>query len=287
MTAESHRIVVAGGDLRQVWLAQILSFRGFQVTACGLCRSVEDEKIREEDSLRKALQGAVSVAAPVPFLRDGKMTGNGQVPDMDVKTLLSGMSRGSVLFGGNIPGDARERFRAAGIRAYDMMEDEQVAMRNTVATAEGAIAEAVSRSTCNLSGSRCMILGYGRCGSTLALLLRGFACRLSIVETDPARAAAASILAERVLSPMELEENIGDETFIFNTVPEMILNGEVLRCVKKTAWIFDLASAPGGADRQAAEALDLNLTALPGLPGRFSPETSAEILADYICSVLL
>ena len=106
MTAESHRIIVAGGDLRQVWLAQILSFRGFQVTACGLCRSVEDEKLREEDSLRKALQRADSVAALVPFLRDGKMTGNCQVPDMDVKTLLSGMSRGSVLFGGNIPGDA-------------------------------------------------------------------------------------------------------------------------------------------------------------------------------------
>ena len=167
-----------------------------------------------------------------------------------------------------------------------VMRDEYVAVQNTAATAEGAIAEAIKRSPRNLSRSQCMVLGYGRCGSTLALLLRGFSCHLTVVEQDAARAAGASVLADRVLTEQGMAEKIGEAEFIFNTVPEKILNREALLRVKKSAWIFDLASSPGGADYPAASELSLNVIPLPGLPGKYSPATSAEILAEYIRSRL-
>ena len=286
MIADTHKIVVAGGDLRQVFLAKLLSSKGYQVTVCGLCGSADDCTVRRADTLKEALEDADVVAAPVPFLSAGKITGKYQPPDMTPETLLREMPGNGILFGGNIPPDLGDGFRDRGITVYDMLKDEHVAMQNTVATAEGAIAEAIKRSPRNLSGSRCMILGYGRCGSTLALLLRGFSCDLSVVEQDMGRAAAASVVADRVLTEQRLEEMIGEEEFIFNTVPEIILKRKVLQHVKKSAWIFDLASLPGGADCQAASELSLNIVPLPGLPGKYSPETSAEILAAYIESRL-
>lgn len=282
MIADTGKIVVAGGDMRQVFLAEILSSKGYQVAACGLCGRTDDHRIRRADTLKEALEDADVVAAPVPFFSAGKISGKYQISDMDVETLLREMPENGILFGGNIPSDVGKRFRDRGVTVYDMMKDEYVAMQNTAATAEGAIAEAIKRSPRNLSKSRCMVLGYGRCGSTLALLLRGFSCHLTVVERDAARAAGASVLADRVLTGQGLAEEIGDAEFIFNTVPEKILNREELLRVKKSAWIFDLASSPGGADYTAASELSLNVMPLPGLPGKYSPETSAEILAGFI-----
>ena len=286
MIADTGKIVVAGGDMRQVFLAEILSSKGYQVAVCGLCGSVDDHRIRRAETLKEALEDAEVVAAPVPFFSAGKISGKYQTVDMDLETLLREMPENGILFGGNIPADVAKRFWDRGVTVYDVMRDEYVAVQNTAATAEGAIAEAIKRSPRNLSRSQCMVLGYGRCGSTLALLLRGFSCHLTVVEQDAARAAGASVLADRVLTEQGMAEKIGEAEFIFNTVPEKILNREALLRVKKSAWIFDLASSPGGADYPAASELSLNVIPLPGLPGKYSPATSAEILAEYIRSRL-
>ena len=73
MRADSYKIAVIGGDRRQVYLAEILAERGCDVSACGLCGSTQRERIRETAALKEALEGADAVAAPVPFLRDGKI----------------------------------------------------------------------------------------------------------------------------------------------------------------------------------------------------------------------
>ena len=53
--------------MRQVFLAEILSSKGYQVTVCGLCGSVDDHRIRRAETLKEALEDAEVVAAPVPF----------------------------------------------------------------------------------------------------------------------------------------------------------------------------------------------------------------------------
>ena len=84
------------------------------------------------------------------------------------------------------------------------------------------------------------------------------------------------------MSEAELANVAGNVDFIFNTAPERILSEERLRHVGKNTWILDIASAPGGVDYRVAEALSVNAVLLPGLPGRYAPASSAEILADFI-----
>ncbi|HJD47740.1 MAG TPA: dipicolinate synthase [Candidatus Mediterraneibacter norfolkensis] len=282
MRADSYKIAVIGGDKRQVYLARILANRGYEVTVYGLCERVYGEGIQEAASLKEALKEVDAAAGPVPFLRSGKMTGAYEAPDMNVETLFKEMPETAAFFAGNIPGDVRRYAVEKGLRVYDMMQDEIVSARNAVATAEGVVTEAITRSPVNLTKSRCLVLGYGRCGSILTRLLKSFLCRVIVFEKDRIRAAEALVLADGTASADELPDELSDADFIFNTVPERILSEEQLRHVGKNAWILDIASAPGGVDYRAAEALSVNAVLLPGLPGRYAPCSSAEILADFI-----
>ena len=46
--------------------------------------------------------------------------------------------------------------------------------------------------------------------------------------------------------------------------------------------ILDMASAPGGVDYEACKELGISAALLPGLPGKYAPASSAEILAEKI-----
>ncbi|MGI6005986.1 MAG: dipicolinate synthase subunit DpsA [Ruminococcus sp.] len=282
MRADSYKIAVIAGDRRQVYLARILTMRGYRVTVCGLCENLHDERIQTATVLAEALKGADAVAAPVPFLRAGRITGIYEVPDMNMETLLEKMPKAAKLFAGNIPAGIKEYAEKKKFMVYDLMLDEFAAAANAVSAAEGAAAEAIARSPVNLSRSRCIVLGYGRCGKALVRLLKAFACHVLVSEKDPMKAAEASTLADGIINEKEIADGVADADFIFNTVPEIILTAEYLRHVKKRAWILDLASPPGGVDYQAAESMFVNAVLLPGLPGRYAPESSAEIFADFI-----
>ena len=282
MRADSYKIAVIGGDKRQVYLARILAKKGYEVAVYGLCERVHDERIREATSLKEALKEVDAAVGPVPFIRSGKITGTYEVPDMNVEMLLDELPDNAVFFAGNIPGEVRRYAEGKGLRACDMMIDELVAARNAVAAAEGAVAEAIARSPVNLTKSRCLVLGYGRCGRILMRLLKSFFCKVIVSEKDKTRAADAFVLADGIVSEAELTDAVGNVDFIFNTVPERILSEERLRHVGKNTWILDIASAPGGVDYGAAETLSVNAVLLPGLPGRYAPVSSAEILVDSI-----
>ena len=54
-----------------------------------------------------------------------------------------------------------------------------------------------------------------------------------------------------------LKDHIHEFDIIFNTIPSLILDDEILTKVKKDALIIDLASKPGGIDFDAAKAYGL------------------------------
>ena len=282
MRADSYKIAVIGGDKRQVYLARILTKKGYEVTVYGLCERAHDERIQEAASLKEATQEVDAAVGPVPFIRSGKITGTYEAPDINIETLFDKLPENADFFAGNIPDEVRRYAQGKGIRAYDMMKDELVAARNAVATAEGVVAEAITRSPVNLTKSRCLVLGYGRCGRTLTRLLKSFLCRVLVFEKDMTRAADAFVVTDGIVTETDLTDAIGNVDFIFNTVPERILPEERLRHVGENTWILDIASVPGGLDYRAAEELSVNAVLLPGLPGRYAPASSAEILADFI-----
>lgn len=144
------------------------------------------------------------------------------------------------------------------------------------------IAEAIIRSSRNLRESRCMILGYGTCGRMLGSYLKGIGCEVGILEKSREACACAKADGMQIIDAGTLERELEQMDIIFNTVPQVILTAERLAYVQKGAWILDIASGAGGVDYTAARRTGVQAVQLPGLPGKYAPCSSAEIIADTV-----
>ena len=280
MKLEGCDFAVIGGDMRQVYTARILEKRGYRVKSFALCCG---EHPASPGNLREVVGSARTVIAPVPLSADkvymNQRSGN---PPVLLSELLDSLREEQELFAGCIPEDFFDAAGKKGIKAVDLMVQEEVAVYNTIATAEGAVAEAIIKYPGNLRKSRCMVLGYGRCGQTLTMLLKGMGCQVYVCEKMPAQAARAAVQADAVFGLEELEGFLTESDLIFNTVPAPVLTKKRISRIKPSACIFDLASAPGGTDFDAAEEQGISAWLLPGLPGRYAPEASAEGLVHFI-----
>lgn len=85
---------------------------------------------------------------------------------------------------------------------------------------------------------------------------------------DLAWAAAYGYETDRL---EDLAWELGGFDLVVNTIPAPVLDERRLRWVAPGAFLLDLASAPGGIDRAAAQRRNLQVLQAPGLPGRGGP----------------
>lgn len=260
------------GDPRQEYLAELLAERGIP-------------SVRIEQPDREVLPSCSVIIAPTPFTRDQKtLYGH---PEISVAQFLSWLAPGQLLFGGNLPWQVTESARKNGILSYDFMGIEEVAVKNAAAAAEGAIAEAIKASPVNLEGSPCLLAGYGRCGRVLARKLNGLGARVTVCEKEE----TTRILAEKESFPSVKPEELSvfldkhPVLFLFNTIPCPLFGEPLLQKMPAEVTIIDIASAPGGTDFDYCKKSGRTALLCPGLPGRYSPKTSAEILCDAFLSI--
>lgn len=284
-----YRFSVLGGDLRQVYLAKFLARQGHEVTAYGLCSPAENsngQMVTSAKTLKEAAEAADILLCPTPFLKEKKIFFRNSDAAAMPEFFLSSIRGGKLIFAGGIPKQFRSRLKDQGNEYIDLLEDETVAVRNSIATAEGAIAEAIIRSPYNLGDSRCLILGYGRCGTALAAYLKCLCRSLTVCARSSSARARASVCADEVTDFKNLYRVLKRSDLIFNTIPCEILNRHMIKHVPPESLILDLASAPGGVDLNAAGEYGVHAAACPGLPGKYAPAVSASILAEAILQKL-
>jgi len=73
---------------------------------------------------------------------------------------------------------------------------------------------------------------------------------------------------------------------IFNTIPSLVIDEDLLRFIKKDAIIIDLASKPGGVDFDKAEEFGIKTIWALSLPGKVAPISSAEYIKKTLFSIL-
>ena len=66
----------------------------------------------------------------------------------------------------------------------------------------------------------------------------------------------------------------------------MVLDQKKLELVKQNVTIIDIASSPGGIDYKFALQENMKAKLFPGLPGKVSPKTSADILVNEIITLM-
>ena len=117
------KAAVAGGDARQVYVAEALGKNGFQVKTYGLPKAPGHSQVKKASSLREALEDADLIAAPVPFLKQGKIQGQEFSIDLTEKNFLKYLKKGSLLCSGGIPEYFLKKAGDKGIQCFDYLKD--------------------------------------------------------------------------------------------------------------------------------------------------------------------
>jgi hypothetical protein len=77
-----------------------------------------------------------------------------------------------------------------------------------------------------------------------------------------------------------------DTDIIFNTVPSLILDADMLTKTARNTLIIDLASRPGGVDFEAAHKMGIKVIWALSLPGKVAPDTAGDIIGKTILNIL-
>ena len=167
------------------------------------------------------------------------------------------------------------------------MEQKEISIYNSIATAEGLIAEMIFASPENLQGCKALILGYGTCAKTIAAKLKGLHLKTCICARNEAALMEAYTFGHHTEKLADLKEIIKDYPLIINTIPYKILKKDVLEHTAKGAILFEIASYPYGIDMEAAQKLHINAKLCMSLPAKYAPVSSAEILTRFILKTSL
>ena len=280
---------VVGGDLRTIKLAKILAKEGNMVYTYGLEKAEELKEIKNIifcEKLIEAVKMVQVVIGPIPFSSDGI---NINMPFSDGKLSIREFMHNlnaKILIAGTIAPDVYELANDEYIEIVDIMKREELAVLNTIATAEGAIEIAIANTNKILHGSNVLVLGFGRIGKVLARKLAGLATKVTCAARKEEDLAWIKAYGHKATNINLIGKNLSEFDVIINTVPQMILTAEKMEYVKPECLLIDLASNPGGIDKKAAKEKGLQLVWALALPGKVAPTTTAEFIKDTIYNIL-
>ncbi|WP_438448273.1 dipicolinate synthase subunit DpsA [Gorillibacterium sp. sgz5001074] len=173
------------------------------------------------------------------------------------------------------------------IALIELFERDDVAIYNSIPTAEGAVMMAIQHTDFTIHGSVSMVLGLGRTGLTLARTLKGLGARVKAGVRKPEHFARALEMGFEPFYTKELIRQVQDVDLLFNTIPSMVVTSQVIAQIPHRALIIDLASRPGGTDFRFAERRGIKAMLAPGLPGIVAPKTAGRIIAHTVSELLM
>ena len=275
-------ILIAGGDLRQYYLAQILA-QTCTVYTTGLEKCSPAFSGELPPSQIFSLPAPDYIILPVPAVSENQILNTPFSSErIPVKTVLACAGEHTVVLGGRMDADLLHMLNEYGLTAADYLKREELAVQNAAVTAEGAVCLAMEELPYTIDRTPVLVIGYGRIGRLLAKKLNA----LGAIVTVAARSLEARAWAQSEGSkacPIEaLESTLPHFPLIFNTAPAEVLSESLLARVRRDCLIIDLASKPGGIDQLCARRLGLKTIWALSLPGKTAPYTAAQIIADTI-----
>lgn len=284
-----HKIAIIGGDLRIVKLAIMLAKDENEIYVYGLEKSEdlkEAKNIIQCDTIKKAIENVEVVIGPIPFSSNSTtVSAPFSEKEITIREMMH-VINAKVLIAGGISPDVYQMANDEYIEIIDVLKREELAVLNTIATAEGTIQVAIENTNKILHGSEVLILGFGRIGKVLARKLAGLSVKVTCAARKDEDLAWIQAYGHKATNINNLGENLRQFDVIINTVPHLILSKERLEYVKKDCLLIDLASNPGGIDKKSVKDMNLQFVWALSLPGKVAPTTSAEFIKETIYNIL-
>lgn len=275
-------ILCVGGDARMTYTAKALAGKNdvytYAVTDDGESTAVLtslDEMPKKADML---ILGIIRTAdLTVCELRN---------KPINCKDILPHLKPDALILIGNPNEAMKDYFTALGFEVINYLGREELVLKNTVPTAEGALEIALREQPMTVRDQRVLVIGSGRVAKACAALFKAVGAAADITARKPSALTGFQLLGHKTFPLESLNEHIGFYDTIINTVPALILTEELLESCNKKVLIIDLASKPGGVDFDKAKELHLRALLALGLPGKCAPVTAGRIIAETAEDIL-
>lgn len=282
-------VAVLGGDDRELILVSELLEMGANVKVAGISKLNNNQNVQCFQTIREAVQDASFVVLPMPGV-DEKGVIRAKYTDaplvLDKETMLS-FPPDCIVIAGVARPVLKTFISERSLKLIEIAEMDEVAILNSIPSAEGAIQMAMESTDITIHGSKSIVLGFGRCGFTLARTLAALGAKTSVAARKPRDLARISEMGLQPLTYQDLPGYLSEADIIFNTVPFLVLDRKLLEMTNSAVYICDMASAPGGVDFAAARELGRRAELAPGLPGKVAPRTAGQILARVIPNIMV
>ena len=283
------KISIIGGDLRIVKLVEMLEKDEFELYTYAIDKAESLKKIKniiQCDTIEETIKNGDIIVGSIP-LSSNNLEVNTPFSDKTVSLQeLAEKIKGKTFIAGNIKKDFLDLAKDSNTKIIDLLDREELVVLNTISTAEGAIQIAMEETTRTIHESNVLVLGFGRVGKILANMLKGIGANVFCEARKNVDLAWIKAYGYEPIRLNELENSLGKFNIIINTIPSIILEEKQLEKVNKDCLIIDLASNPGGIDRNSAKKLGIKTIWALSLPGKVAPLTSAEFIKDTIYNIL-
>lgn len=278
-----------GGDPRQVQAISRLASDGHSIRTLALEQASFPVglPIHEASDLKTCLMGADIVLLPLPY-SNGEETICTPFSKKTVycSDILREMKPHQLLLVGRADPKLQALADLYSIHVIDYAKREELAILNSIPTAEGALEIALRETPHTIHNSRCLILGYGRIGKHLGMILQGLGAKVTVAARKESDLAWIRARGMDGIPFSTLAEHLQDWDIVWNTVPAMVLDFKLLSRLSDHCLILDLASRPGGVDFDTAQILGKKVIWALSLPGKCAPETAGDIIKDTIVHIL-
>lgn len=282
-------IAFIGGDARQLEVIDQLSQLDASITLIGFDNLQHAfNGIRRVELSERALQGKdVVILPPVGTDDMGRVESIFSTKDLILTDpMIAVLPSHAKVYTGMAKQYLKQLCGQHSIELVELFERDDVAIYNSIPTAEGAIMLAIQHTDITIHGSQCMVLGFGRTGFTVARTLKGLGAKVKIGVRRPEHFARVYEMGYQPFYTQDLYEQAANIDLLFNTIPTMIVTAQVITNIPHRAVIIDLASKPGGTDFRFAEKRGIKAILAPGLPGIVAPKTAGRIIADTLSRLI-
>lgn len=254
---------IIGADLRQIEAGKILKKHGYNI----LFYRFEEP----EENLEKTILNSDYIILPLILTKDNAYLIKENISKLNFKDKL-------------IFCNTKNNINFSEFRTKNYYTEEFI-MQNALVTAEGAIKIAQEKSQKSINNSEILVTGYGRIGKILCKLLKNFGANITVFTKEEQDILWAKINQYKIINVKEIKEHTRFN-LIFNTAPEIILDSSNLNLIKDLDLIVDLASNPGGVDKEFCAKSGINIVHALGIPGKIFPKTAGEIVANTILKLI-
>ncbi|NGP62620.1 dipicolinate synthase subunit DpsA [Paenibacillus thiaminolyticus] len=283
------QVVFIGGDARQLEIIQKLSELDATVILAGYEQLQNPfHGVQRQPLTPELLKKADAVVLPAVGTDDkGKVHAIFTSEELILsEEHVAALPEHAVLFTGMAKPYLSELCTKYRLKLFELFDRDDVAIYNSIPTAEGALMMAIQHTDITLHGSESVVLGMGRTGFTMARTLLGVGARVRIGVRRNEHFARATEMGFSPFYVSDLAREVSNIDLLFNTIPTMIVTAQVIAQIPHRAVIIDLASMPGGVDFRFAEKRGIKAMLAPGLPGIVAPKTAGRILAQSISQLL-